>query len=123
MNDPAEFELVLKAFRLARGSRGVVSGYVEWDADAAAIARRKLAKLEGLTPESIRTMAISFVGAGGKITQHKETRENWSAYSFYYKVIVPVEGFHRGIFVELRLIDEDPDDPAVQIVSAHRQGE
>ena len=70
----------------------------------------------------VREMAIDYVRGGGSISQHNETRENYRDFAFYYKVTLPIVGFSRGVFVELRLIDEDPDNPTVLIVSAHRQG-
>ena len=65
---------------------------------------------------------MDFVHGGGSITQHQERRENHPDFKFHYKITLPVAGFPRGVFVELRLIDEDPDNPAVLIVGAHRQG-
>ena len=121
MHDPEEYALVVKAFQMALGARGYVTGYVEWDEKEARNARRNLSDL-GLTPEAVREMTIDFVKNGGSITQHKETRENHPDFEFYYKITLPVAGFSRGVFVELRLIDEDPDNPAALIVGAHRQG-
>ena len=119
MDDSQELTLVRKAFALARGA----SGYVEWcDDRAVAVAREKLADLNGLTPEAVRTRAIDYVNDGGAIIPVVETRPEWSDFRYYYKVILPVEDFPRGVFVETRLIDEDPNDPVVHIVSAHRQG-
>ncbi len=124
MDDPAELELVYKAFQLARsgGIKLYVTGYVEWDADAATVARGKLAELDGLTPEAVRIMAIDFVDGGGVIKQSPETRLEWSEFRFKYDVKLNVPGFPSGVYVELRLIDSDPDAPVVQVVSAHKRG-
>ena len=67
-------------------------------------------------------MVIDFVHGGGLVAQYKETRQNHPDFRSYYKITLTVAGFPRGVFVELRLIDEDPDNPAVLIVGAHRQG-
>jgi hypothetical protein len=99
-----------------------VTGYVEWDADAAAVARGKLAELDGLTPEAVRIMAIDFVNCGGVVNQNRETRLEWSEFPFKYDVKLNVPGFPSGVYVELRLIDLDPDAPVVHIVSAHKRG-
>jgi hypothetical protein len=122
MDDPDEHALVLKAFGLARGPRGYVTGYVEWKAKAAEIAREKLADLGGLTPEAVREMSIDFVNGGGSVVQHKENRSEWLDWRFSYRVVLPVSGFPGGVFVEFALNDDDPDDPAILIVSAHKQG-
>ena len=122
MVDPSELHLVAEAFKLACGSRGYVTGYVEWDENAARVSRGKLARLDGLSPEFVREPVIDFVEDGGVISQHEETREDWKSFRFYYKVILMVPGVRRGVFVELRLIDDDPENPAVLIVSAHAQG-
>jgi hypothetical protein len=121
MDDLAEYALVVKAFQMAVGARGYVTGYVEWDEKEARNARRNLSEF-GLTPEAVREMVIDFVQGGGSISQQKETRENHPDFRFYYKIILTVAGLPRGVFVEMRLIDEDPNNPAVLIVGAHRQG-
>lgn len=121
MDDPAELALVYKALALARSESGYVTGYVEWcDDRAAAVARSNLSD-HGLTPEDIRCSTIDFVAVGGKIDQVPETRSGYD-YPYYYKVILEVTGVPRGVFVEMRLVDDDEADPAVHIVSAHRQG-
>ncbi len=51
----------------------------------------------------------------------RETRTEYRQHDFYYKVIIPVEEFPRGLFVELILVDADPEVPTVQIVNAHEQ--
>ncbi len=82
MDDPQEYTLVVKAIQMARGARGYVTGYVEWDEKEAHIARRNLSDLS-LTPETIREMVIDFVHGGGLVSQHKETRENHPDFRFY----------------------------------------
>ncbi len=121
MEDPNELVLVYKALALARGANGYVTGYVEWCNDyEAENSRRKLSD-HGLTPEGIKWEVIDFVAAGGRVEQKQETREGFD-YPYYYKVVLPIDGIPGGVFVEMRLVDEDADDPVVYIVSAHRQG-
>ena len=67
-------------------------------------------------------MTIDHVNGGGAITQVRETRTDRPDYRFYYKVILAISDFPRGVFVEHRLVDDDPAGPVVHIVSAHRQG-
>ena len=39
-----------------------------------------------------------------------------------YRAVVPVAGlFPKGLFIEVRLFDDDPQDPWVEIVNAHPQ--
>jgi hypothetical protein len=120
MDDAEEYALVVKAFQLACGAHGYVTGYVEWSERGANDSRRNLSEL-GLTPEGIRELAIEHVRAGGPIVQVRETEEGRDR-PYYYKIILAVPGVPQGVFVKIRLIDEDPDDPAVLLVSAHRQG-
>jgi len=38
----------------------------------------------------------------------------------YYKVIIPVDDFRHGVFVEIRLTgDDDPEYPEVTLFNAH----
>ncbi len=123
MDDPCEHALVMKAFASARGVWGYVAGYVEWiDDNAIAIARSKLADLDGLTPEEVRKMSIDLVNDGLEVIQSRETRDNWAEFPFKYFVRMPIDGVPWRVYVEFRLNDSDPDDPAVHIVSAHRHG-
>jgi hypothetical protein len=122
MPDPREHGLVMKAFALACGARNYVTGYVEWKAKSAELVRAHAVDLNYLTPEAIREMSIEFVKAGNPVEQREEDRPEWSDFAFSYRIVLPVSGFPRGIFVEFALIDDDPDDPAILIVSAHKQG-
>ncbi len=123
MDEPFEHSLVCEAFAFARGARGYVGGYVEWrDDKTIQLAREKLADLDGLTPEAVRIMSIDFVCDGGKITQSKETRKEWLDRPFKYEIILPLDGFPSGVYVEVKINDEDPKNPSVHIVSAHRNG-
>jgi hypothetical protein len=40
---------------------------------------------------------------------------------YWYRAILAVDGFPNGLFVEVKLEDDDPNEPWVEIVSAHRQ--
>ena len=79
--------------------------------------RRNLSEL-GLTPEGIRELAIEHVRAGGPIIQVRETDEGRDR-PYDYKVVLAVPVVPPGVFLKIRLIDEDPEDPAVLLVSAH----
>jgi hypothetical protein len=65
---------------------------------------------------------IEFVRGGGSIEQVVEKRPEWKGeYRFYYKAILPINGFPHGVFVEIVLEDSDPDLPSVLLVSSHPQ--
>lgn len=116
MRDPAdELALVMKAVLEGR----TVTGCCEWD-DLAY--RRVLADAElGLPPHLIRKALIEFVLASGIIQQVKEQRPEYNDFDFYYKAVVPTEGFPNGLFIEMRLTDPDVDCPTVLLVNAHAQ--
>jgi hypothetical protein len=118
MHDAREHALVCKALRDGLG------GCVEWDADCANRIRGN-PDLRGLTPEFIRREVIKHLKAQADSTvrQIVETREEYrDDFRFYYKVIIPVDDFRHGVFVEMRLTgDEDPEYPEVTLFNAHEQ--
>jgi hypothetical protein len=122
VDDDYELALVKKAFALAGSARPFVTGYVEWKATSADNCRNRAADLDGLTPEELRELAIEFVVNGGELRQKREDRREHLDYEYTYRIVMPCPGLPTGIFVEFALHDDDPVDPAVLIVSAHRQG-
>ncbi len=119
MDDPDEHSLVLKALRDG------LSNCVTWHERGARLVRED-PELQGLTPAFIRRAVIDFVrsqaDAASAVRQVPEQRNEWrDEYRFYYKVILPVMGFGHGLFVEMRLADDDPEFPRVTIVRAHSQ--
>ena len=114
MHDLRQLALLLKALQSG------LSNCVEWDEKAARRVRGD-PDLYGLTPTAIKKELLDFVG-GGEVRQVKETRERWKdLYDFYYKAIIPLDGFPHGLFVEIRLSDDDEDYPEVLLVNAHVQ--
>ncbi len=118
MHDPREHALVCKALRDGLGA------CVEWDAQCANTVRG-YPDLRGLTPEFLRREVINYVRtqANSVVRQILETREDYrDDFRFYYKVILPVDGFRHGVFVEMRLTgDDDPEYPEVTLFNAHEQ--
>jgi hypothetical protein len=54
------------------------------------------------------------------VEQRRETREEWRGeHDFWYRVILTLDGFPRGYFVEIVLADEDSDCPTVSLVNSH----
>ena len=116
MSDAArELALVVKALK----SR--VGGCVEWINDQAARRARENRDNQGLTPDYIKRRVIEHVCAGGDVDQRQETRPEYSYRRFWYRVVVPEDGFPNGLFVEMELTDEDEDCPVVSLLNAHPQ--
>ncbi|WP_165073116.1 hypothetical protein [Paludisphaera rhizosphaerae] len=117
MLSPEEHALVCKS--ICAG----ISNCFFWD-EGAALRVRNDPDLKGLTPRFIREAVRDYVRETGDhvVVEVVETRERWrDDFKFYYKVILPVDEFLYGIFVEMRLTDNDPDVPMVLIVNAHPQ--
>ena len=57
------------------------------------------------------------VETGGEIDQVPERRPEWSDYDFHYDLRLEIAG--QRIFIETVLIDDDPDDPILRVVSIH----
>jgi hypothetical protein len=116
MSSPAELDLVRNAISSGLG------GCVEWDAKvidrvAADIARH------GLTLNDVRRQLIEYVRSGGEVIQVKEVRTLWlDRREYWYKAIVPVPKlFKKGLFVEMELLNDDPEYPELGLLNAHEQ--
>jgi hypothetical protein len=117
MDEATQLELVRKAITCRLG------GCCEWKATVADRLRfdRTLA---GLTPTVIKQLLQDYVTAHPEmVTARRETREEYrGSYEIWFRVIIPVDEFANGLFVELILEDDpDPDVPRVMIVGAHEQ--
>src|SRR5207248_7286437 len=105
MDDHKEHALVIKALRDGLGNR------VVWHGKGAQLVRDD-PELRGLSPEFILGEVIRLVRASADpesiVRQVPEKREGWrDKYRFYYRVVLPVQGFKHGLFVELRLTGDD----------------
>jgi hypothetical protein len=90
------------------------AGYVTWKP----VAREWVeSNLEGLTTRSIGEEMFRFLDAGGKIDQAKETRREWTDQPFHYDFRLSIEG--RLVYIETILVEDDPDDPTIHVVSIH----
>src|SRR5262245_19982481 len=112
--DPNELSLVTLAITC-----GVI-GCCEWD-ERAARRFRGAPPMSGLTPNGVKSDLIAHVCKGGAVVQVPETRPEYNDRPFYYKVILPVSGLRHGLFIEMVLVDDDPEVPTVHIVNAHEQ--
>lgn len=116
MTPEEELELVRKAILLGQ----TVTGCFEWY-DGAVRRVERDPDLRELSADEIRLLVIEFVLAGGIIRQAKERRPEYGDYEFYYKAILPVPDFPQELFVEMRVVDPEPECPTVLIVNAHPQ--
>ena len=107
-----------------------VFGQIQWDERADERARSN-SDLHGLTPEGIRRLLHDFVCDGGRLDERQEKRPDWLEANAdrppyyrdsWYRAVVSVPGLlPNGLFVEVRLFDDDQQDPWVEIVNAHPQ--
>jgi len=110
--DPAELALVRKAITCGTG------GCCEWHAKAEAIFRDEVA-LPGQTPLGVKDDLIEYVSQGGEVKQMKEQREEYrEERAYWYKVVLAVPELKHGLFIEIILVNRDPDLPEVRIVRA-----
>lgn len=113
MEDPTELELVYRAIL------SQVTGDCEWiDREAERV--RKDPSLKGLTPQGIKALLRDYVTRKGKaVIKQKPEKRGYDRQDWYKVIIEEVPEFKRGLFVEIVLADEDPENPAVWIVNAH----
>jgi hypothetical protein len=90
------------------------TGYVTWKS----IARQWVElNLEGWTTRAIAEELFHFINAGGEIDQTPETRPEWNQWRFHYDFRLEIAG--RWLYIETVLVEDDPDDPVVYVVSIH----
>jgi hypothetical protein len=97
-----------------------IFGQIQWD-DRADERARSNPDLQGLTPEGVRRLLHDFVQGGGRLDERQEARPDWPLANAdrptyyrdsWYRAVVPVPGlFPNGLFVEVRLFDDDAQDP------------
>lgn len=113
MPAPDDVELVRKAILSS------TTGDCEWS-DSAIRIMRSDPSLSGLTEEGVESLLQEYIAQGGSIDRRAEKRTEYPQ-DFWYRVIVPMKQFKHGLFIEIILVDEDPEAPIVQIVSVHEQ--
>ncbi len=75
---------------------------------------------QGLEPKYIRSLLLNHVRAHPEAVEQRRERRGYPR-DYWYCVVVPVDGFRHGLFVEIILSDTDPDYPCVKLVNAHPQ--
>lgn len=90
------------------------TGYVTWKAFARQWAERNL---EGWTTRAIAEAIFQHVDVGGRIDQVRETRPEWTDDAYHYDFRIQIG--NRLIYIETLLVEDDPSDPTVHVVSIH----
>jgi hypothetical protein len=109
LTDP---ELVAKLRRIL--AQWNFTGYVTWKP----LAREWVEKnLEGVTTRAIGEELFRHLNAGGEVDEVKEMRPEWSEFRFHYDFRVSIEG--RLLYIETILVEDDPHDPTIHVVSIH----
>ena len=99
-----------------------LSNCFEWINDKEANRVRSDPSNQGLTPGEIKRLTREHVRLNGPscVEQLREVRENRrDQRDYWYRVIVAIDGFPDGLFVEMELLDDDPDVPIVVLLNAH----
>jgi hypothetical protein len=101
-----------------------VLGHIQWKDSAARLVRSNRDS-GGLTPEGIRGLLRQYVLDGNALVSRQETRAEYLEDNpddpYWYRAVIPVAGLLHGLFIEVKLVDDDPEAPWVEIVSAHPQ--
>jgi hypothetical protein len=90
------------------------TGYVTW---------KKLARewvednLEGFTTRAVAEEMFRHVEKGDAIDQVRERRPEWSEHRFHYDFRIEAGG--RLVYIETILVEDDPHDPTIYVVSIH----
>jgi hypothetical protein len=111
LNDPqiqAQFVAVLSNWN--------VTGYVtakevvlDWIAD----------NLLGCDLRAIAKLMHDHLQAGGWPDQVRERRPEYNDRDYHYDFRLPIPGQQRVVYIETILVDDDPSDPTIHIVSMH----
>jgi hypothetical protein len=78
-----------------------------------------VSKLGHVALKQVAKMMCDHVLAGGTINQVRERRPEWSDRDYHYDFCLTVPGRAKDVYVETILVDDDPSDPTLHIVSAH----
>jgi hypothetical protein len=104
---------ILAAFKQVLANWNVTD-YVTWKDVAREWVGRNLPEW---TLRDVARLLHDHVAAGGVIDQVRERRPEWSDRDFHYDFRLPIGG--RLVYVETLLVDDDPRDPTVHVVSIH----
>ena len=91
-----------------------VTGYVIWKDIAI---EWLIDNLTGMDQQQVAKLMFQYLSTGGAIDQVPERRPEWSDFDFHYDLRLPING--RKIYIEMILVEDDPTDPILRIVSIH----
>lgn len=107
-------DLVQKAIRAG------IFGNIEWKPEAVPLMQSD-PKMQGFTAAGVRKILREFVERGGELDVRTQHLELWKDdYPFWYRALIEIAGF-GAVFLEIILVDDDENEPFVQIVSVHPQ--
>ena len=109
LQDPA----ILAQYRSALGNWRV-TGYVIWKDTAREWVRHNL---PAMSLKDVAEEMEKYVAAGGEIDQVPERRPEWNDRDYHYDLRLMIAG--RSRYVETILVDDDPQDPILYVVSIH----
>jgi hypothetical protein len=73
--------------------------------------------LPGFNLKALAKLMHQHVQAGGVIDQQRERRPDWNDRDYHYDFRLPWAG--RALYIETVLVDDDPKNPYLHIVSIH----
>jgi hypothetical protein len=73
--------------------------------------------LSGFTVKALARLMYDHFHAGEEIDQVRETRPEWNDRPYHYDFRLAWCG--RRLYIETVLVDDDPTDPTIHIVSIH----
>jgi hypothetical protein len=77
---------------------------------------------DNLTGHDLRAVAKlmhDHLKAGGKPDQVRERRPEYNDRDYHYDFRLPVPGRQKHVYIETILVDDDPTDPTIHLVSMH----
>lgn len=72
-----------------------------------------------LVLKHVAKLMYQHVSANGDIHYARETRPEYNHREYHYDFSLTVAGRTKLLYLETILVDDDPDDPTIHIVSAH----
>jgi hypothetical protein len=110
---PLTDPVILAAFRSALSNWNFTDYVTEKDAVMAWRDR----ELPGTSLKAVAKRLYDHLQVGGTIDQTPETRPEWNDRPFHYDFRIMIA--NRRLYIETILVDDDPTDPYVHIVSMH----
>ncbi len=88
--------------------------YIMWKQHAREFVEKNCS---GVTTRLVGKLMYEHVRDGGRIHQIAEKRPQWLEWKFHYDLYVSVA--KRKLYIETVLIDDDPNDCSIVVVSVH----